>query len=148
MKAFNQNTNFCPCGSQKLFNACCGLYISGNSLPSTPEKLMRSRYSAYVKGDLQYIQNTMRGEPKDHFDPEETQKFIDQVKWQSLRVIKNFQDDQDIHKAYVTFSAIYKQAGRLYEIRETSEFTQQKGIWYYTGEKTDHACGDHCGHDH
>ncbi len=39
----------CPCGSGQAFKECCQRYHDGE-LPETPEKLMRSRYSAYVKG--------------------------------------------------------------------------------------------------
>ena len=50
-----KQTNFCPCGSSKLYLDCCARYISGEKLPETAEKLMRSRYSAYVKNELVYI---------------------------------------------------------------------------------------------
>lgn len=39
----------CPCGSGQAFKDCCQRY-HGGELPETPEKLMRSRFSAYVKG--------------------------------------------------------------------------------------------------
>ena len=42
----------CPCGSGQAFKECCQRFHDGE-LPDTPEKLMRSRYSAYVKGALQ-----------------------------------------------------------------------------------------------
>ena len=48
----------CPCGSDALYTACCGLWHvgldSGVHAP-TPEALMRSRYSAYVVGHIHYL---------------------------------------------------------------------------------------------
>ena len=43
------NPDLCPCGSGELYEKCCGVYHSGAAVPETPEQLMRSRYSAYVK---------------------------------------------------------------------------------------------------
>ena len=34
---------------------CCGSYIEGEKKASTPEVLMRSRYTAYTKGEIEYI---------------------------------------------------------------------------------------------
>ncbi len=152
--------NFCPCCSnssaKKLYRECCGVFIAGEKIPSTPEKLMRSRYSAYVRGDIAYIQKTMTGEPLENFDPEETRKFIESIKWQELNILKAFPDSknpenlenpENSNKAYVNFSAIYKSAGKRYEIRETSEFLKQEGQWFYSGE-VHQGCGDSCGHEH
>jgi hypothetical protein len=47
----------CPCGSSAAYVDCCQPYHDG-TLPGTPEELMRSRYSAYVKGRWQYVCDT------------------------------------------------------------------------------------------
>jgi uncharacterized protein YchJ len=44
----------CPCGGES-YDVCCGRFISGNNIPETPEQLMRSRYSAYVLGEEDYL---------------------------------------------------------------------------------------------
>ena len=48
----------CPCGSERPYDACCGPWhiglVSGVHAP-TPEALMRSRYSAYVVGLIDYL---------------------------------------------------------------------------------------------
>ena len=51
----------CPCGSGKPLSACCGPYLEGKEDPPTPEALMRSRYTAYTQGNLDYIEKTMKG---------------------------------------------------------------------------------------
>ena len=41
----------CKCGSSKLFEKCCGRFLSDGQQPRTPEQLMRSRYAAYALGN-------------------------------------------------------------------------------------------------
>ncbi|BBD09151.1 SEC-C motif domain-containing protein [Desulfovibrio ferrophilus] len=48
----------CPCGSGKEYTACCEPIINGTPAP-TAEALMRSRYSAYVVGNIDYIQTSL-----------------------------------------------------------------------------------------
>ncbi|HWS26863.1 MAG TPA: YchJ family metal-binding protein, partial [Xanthomonadales bacterium] len=47
----------CPCGSQLPYRDCCGHYHAGVAAPDALA-LMRSRYSAYVLGDRDYLLRT------------------------------------------------------------------------------------------
>lgn len=51
----------CPCGSGATYKECCRRYHDGE-LPPTAEALMRSRYSAYSKGLVQYVVDTTHPE--------------------------------------------------------------------------------------
>jgi len=148
MKKLN---NFCPCGSHKLYSTCCGAYINGHDYPNTPEALMRSRYSAYVKSEVEYLKKTMRGAPLEQFNSEEVLDWLKNVRWQGLKIKKkssaiSSQSIRDI--AYVEFVAEYKYQGRNYELREISKFSQQEGHWFYTGEHEldSHTCSSGCAH--
>ena len=48
------STSICPCGSGNLLDACCGHYHAGHPAPCATA-LMRSRYSAYVLGLVDYL---------------------------------------------------------------------------------------------
>jgi SEC-C motif-containing protein len=146
-----KQTNFCPCGSSKLFMDCCAKYISGGKWPETAEKLMRSRYSAYVKNELEYIQSTMSDQALEDFSIESAKEWLSGLKWQGLQVLKAYSDPENPARAYVKFSAIYKSQGRRYEIRELSEFIKKDDRWFYVGGQEDEPhgqCGTGCGHDH
>ncbi|WP_165068081.1 YchJ family protein [Marisediminicola senii] len=45
----------CPCLSGEQYGACCGPFHGGEAAAPTAERLMRSRYSAYVTGDAAYL---------------------------------------------------------------------------------------------
>jgi SEC-C motif domain protein len=51
-------TKQCPCGSGENFGQCCLPLHLGERLAETAEELMRSRYSAYAVGDLDYVWRT------------------------------------------------------------------------------------------
>eukprot|EP01136_Pigoraptor_vietnamica_P001632 Opistho-1_new@28516 len=45
----------CPCGRGAAFDACCGRYL-GTGVPAPDaESLMRSRYTAFVRGDTAHL---------------------------------------------------------------------------------------------
>ena len=50
-----RNMSSCPCGSERAYAECCGPIISGSKKAPTPEALMRSRYTAYVKGEIDFL---------------------------------------------------------------------------------------------
>ena len=45
----------CSCGSGQSFEKCCGRFIDGGQIPETAEQLMRSRYSAFVAENEDYL---------------------------------------------------------------------------------------------
>ena len=54
----------CPCGLGMPYTACCGRYIDGAAAAPTAEALMRSRYTAYVRGAGSYVAETWADETR------------------------------------------------------------------------------------
>ena len=50
--AFNQSP--CPCGGV-VYRSCCGPLHRGDQRAETAEQLMRSRYSAFARGEIDYL---------------------------------------------------------------------------------------------
>ncbi len=122
----------CPCGSVKSFADCCGLYISGKSQAPDPESLMRSRYSAYVMGDVDYIAKTQMGKAATGYDPNYAKEWSKQAKWLGLKIVNtNVQEN----KGSVEFLALYELASKKSNMHEVSEFQKLDGRWFYTDGK-------------
>src|SRR3990167_4210595 len=79
--------NNCPCHSNQDFSLCCEPYITGEKTAETPEKLMRSRYTAYTMADIKYIQKTMRKKAGENYDPIAAKNWASSVTWFGLTVI-------------------------------------------------------------
>ena len=59
----------CECGLGPSIEECCGRYIQGKQTPPTPEALMRSRYTAYVLEEIDYIVESHDPETRHEVDP-------------------------------------------------------------------------------
>jgi SEC-C motif-containing protein len=106
----------CPCGSSAEYEACCGRYHFGASAP-TAEALMRSRYTAFVKGLWPYLAATQTAP----FDADR-----EPLAWFSLTIDAATHDE-------VEFTARYVDGGREVTLHERSKFEQREGRWLYTG---------------
>lgn len=95
----------CPCGSNQRYMDCCGLYIQKNKPAETPDILMRSRYSAFVEGNIPYIKKTMRGPALIGFNK---QNFEEDITWLELEVISTEQDPKTPNEGFVEFKAKYQ----------------------------------------
>jgi len=119
---------FCPCGSRLAFQDCCEPIITGRSPARTPEALMRSRYTAYTQGNIDYLEKTMRGKALENFDREDAKQWVQNVKWIGLEVLSSkIRND----KGYVEFIATFEEQGKQRQMREHSKFFRKKGRWYY-----------------
>ncbi|HVY53483.1 MAG TPA: YchJ family metal-binding protein [Gammaproteobacteria bacterium] len=121
-------TQACPCGSQTAYSFCCSRFLSGMQTASTPEELMRSRYTAYSLADIGYIQRTMKPPAALGFKPEEAFEWANSINWLRLEVIKT--SCQGI-KGSVEFKAYYQSSKKEFCIHEVSEFRLEEGSWYY-----------------
>src|SRR5262249_17045597 len=76
----------CPCTSGKEFDACCGPILAGNPAP-TAEALMRSRYTAYVKGAVDHILRSTTPRAAKDVDRASTEKWSRESTWLGLDVV-------------------------------------------------------------
>ena len=123
--------NPCPCGSQKDYLRCCGEYLNEQSLPQTPEALMRSRYTAYTLGDIAYIKKTMCGKARLDFNEEHAALWAKNAEWLGLQIINSGLDPQNKNVGFVEFIARYQDKNVLRTLHEHSQFQCLDGQWFY-----------------
>lgn len=119
----------CPCGQTDrrqrplAYATCCQPWHLGGTAP-TPEALMRSRYSAFVLGLVDYLKATWHPStrPADLTLEPGLQWLGLQVK--SVRLL-------DHSHGEVAFVARSRLAGRGHRLQETSRFVREDGHWYY-----------------
>jgi SEC-C motif-containing protein len=100
----------CPCGSGSEFDDCCGPYLGGGAAP-TPEALMRSRFTAFVRGDLDYIENTHAQEAQGDFDRSLAESRNSTVQWVGLEILETAGGGPGDDTGTVEFAARYKSDG-------------------------------------
>ena len=131
MKSIRKNSK-CKCFSGKEYQYCCEPFHEG-ILPSTALELMRSRYSAYAYGLVDYIMETTHPE-NEHFK-------MDDLNWRNeiISFCNNFQflglSILDSAENWVIFNAHITQAGKDFSFTEKSSFEKIDDRWFYKSGK-------------
>jgi SEC-C motif-containing protein len=124
---------FCCCKSGGLYDMCCGLYLSGNMIPDTPERLMRSRYAAFFHGNVDYLVATRDPCKSQLNERQALADTINHTQWLGLVVLDA--PDPDINKGtgFVEFAAFHEdREGGVAQLHEKSKFVLKNDRWYYS----------------
>jgi len=114
----------CPCGRPASFDACCQPLLNGLAHAPDAETLMRSRYSAYCNGAVDYLRATWHADTR----PADL-SLADSPRWIGLTVVRAQATGTDT--AEVEFIARYRVGGRAQRLHEVSRFVREGGRWYY-----------------
>lgn len=114
----------CPCGGVR-YAACCGPLLSGEVIATSATALMRSRYTAFVRGDAAYLLTSW------HPSTRPAVIEFDDRRWLGLRIVASTQGEDGDPEGSVEFVARYKLGSRGYRMREVSRFTRHQGRWVY-----------------
>ena len=105
----------CPCGTGAAYDDCCGPLLANREQAGTPEQLMRSRYTAHVRGDADHLFRTWHPRTRpDDVRPDPS------TPWTGLRIVRAEGDT-------VEFVASWE-GGAMHEV---SRFEQRAGRWFY-----------------
>lgn len=126
----------CPCGSGLEYGACCEPIIKGKAKAATAEALMRARYSAYVKHEINFIAaSCVRGDEDNEIDLDETRRWSEESEWLGLKIHGTQNGGPSDTEGVVEFSATYARNGLRDEHREIAAFKKVDGAWMYAEGK-------------
>jgi len=126
----------CYCGISLPYSECCGSLIGSAQVAQQPEQLMRSRYSAFCTGNIDYLVATLHPEMRREDDREVLQNTIANTHWNRLKVIAT--SLQSPKKGEVEFVVFYGSTAQE-QMHELSRFVKENGRWYYLdGEMLKH----------
>ena len=116
----------CPCGTGLDYEQCCAPYLAGDKPAPSALALMRSRYCAYVRCDVDYITATQEG---DDADREATEKWARESEWLGLEIVKTEGGEAGDDTGTVEFIARYKHLGEEFAHHEQAEFRRAGDRW-------------------
>jgi SEC-C motif domain protein len=128
----------CPCQSGKAYTDCCQRYHSnGIGEESTAEGLMRSRYSAFSLGLVNYLMQTMH---REHPQVQKNTKrwkidlvmYCKQTAFLGLEILET--QTLSATEATVTFRAQMRREGKTFFLLECSRFVRLGARWVYHSE--------------
>ena len=127
----------CPCRildtKKATLEECCGPFLKGSKKAPTAVAMMRSRYSAYVVKNIDYIDATQINEKNETFNKEEALKWAESSEWMGLEVKRTQKGEANDDTGVVEFIAHYKDKASGTELRhhETSLFKKENDGWKF-----------------
>lgn len=115
----------CPCLSGNPFDACCEPILNGAPAP-TAERLMRSRFTAFARGDAAHLLRSW------HRSTRPTTLTLDaDTRWTRLDVLATEGGGPFDTEGVVLFEAFYRDPGGRASMRERSRFIREDRTWFY-----------------
>ena len=119
----------CDCGSALPFDHCCGPFLAGETLATTPEALMRSRYTAFVRKNADYLIRTRAAAHQDPRDREDLDRNFAQTRWEGLAILGSGMEGENA--GWVEFAAFFTTSDGPGQLHEKSRFLRENGAWVY-----------------
>jgi SEC-C motif domain protein len=114
----------CPCGGPS-FDECCGPVLADPRAAASPEALMRSRYTAHTRHDVDHLAATWH---PDHRPP--TIAHDPEVRWRGLEIVDAPPAAEN--EGSVEFIASFSRGDESHRLHERSRFVLIDGTWLYT----------------
>lgn len=115
----------CPCGSKRALEHCCMPLLKGKKQPATAEVLMRSRYTAYVLANANYLIDTTHPRMRHLYSKKSILQWASENEWLRLEI----ESATDVE---VVFRAYFKDpSGQEHQHYEHSTFAFLGGKLYY-----------------
>lgn len=131
----------CPCGSGKSGAACCQPYLDGTATAPTAEALMKSRFTAYCNGAVDYLFETHHRDSRSANERAEIERSIAATDWLNLLIIDTAKGRAQDSEGHVQFAAAFRKkssgliAGggqaEVGQMHERSFFIREDGAWFY-----------------
>jgi len=121
----------CPCGVGKSYKSCCEPFHKGEKLPETANELMRARYTAFAKGELEFLKSSIAPESLHDYDEASIKSWSENSKWLGLTVVHSDKGLATDDKGTVEFIAKFNFENEDREHHEVAEFKKVDKRWYY-----------------
>ena len=124
----------CPCGLG-IYASCCQPLHLGQVKAQTAEQLMRSRYSAFAKHEIDYIVKTTAIGQQQALDVAAIRDWSKSNQWLKLEVVQA-KEKIDKNHAQVEFKAHYHDGKQAQLHHEVSHFVLHEDVWYFLDPTT------------
>lgn len=123
----------CPCGLDNPYSQCCEPIHKNIFEAKTAEQLMRSRYSAFVFADGNYLMQSHHSSTRPIKEKASIINWAKSVSWIKLEVYSSSLGKESDNTGTVSFSAFYFENGKVNQINEKSAFVKENNHWVYLG---------------
>lgn len=131
----NSTPSSCYCGNPLGYAVCCEKAHLDLQSVTTAEALMRSRYSAFVRADGDYLMLSHHPSTRPVKEKKSIVRWAKSVQWIRLEVLQATQGKVTDTEGFVEFKAYFFEDGHVQVIHEHSRFLKEHGVWLYVDAK-------------
>ena len=126
------SSHLCLCFSGIEFEDCCRPYHMGKKTVETPERLVKTRYTAYCHGDVGYLVSTIHPGARYFGISRAIRRTIKNTRWAGLKIIKQTIEENSAFVEYIAFHL----TSELEQFHEKARFLKYKDEWYFADSET------------
>ena len=116
----------CPCrktsATPLTYAQCCQPFVEGKATAPTAEALMRSRYSAFAVGAMDYLAETIAPEGRHDLDMAALERWSKESDWLGLDIVETVDGKPEDGLGIVEFIARFRREGVEEAHHERSSF--------------------------
>lgn len=127
----SDNEQACPCGSENPYIECCAPFISGHRPAPTAEALMRSRFTAFAIGAIDYLIDSLVPERRGANEARMLSQELRLTEWLRLEILDVQAGRETDSEGQVEFNAYFRAPETEGCLHERSNFRKENGHWYY-----------------
>jgi SEC-C motif-containing protein len=121
----------CPCGSALSYSDCCEPFILGDKPAPTAEAMMRSRYTAYNRCEVDYIVRTTHPQQRKQDSENDIRQWAQKSVWHELNILHVDGGSAEDTEGTVEFIAHYSENGERIDHHEVAQFKKENGAWFF-----------------
>jgi SEC-C motif-containing protein len=122
----------CPCGSGRAYLDCCGPVVSGKKPAETAEQLMRARYTAHAKIEVDFIFNSTHPDHRQDYDHKGTRRWAESAEWLGLDIRDTTMGGAGDAAGEVEFVVRFRDKDGIRTYHERGQFKRDGKRWYFT----------------
>jgi len=127
----SNDKNICPCGTGRNYSECCGPYLEGKISAPTAEALMRSRYTAFATGSMDYIFNTHHESTRAELDMDSVKSWALNSEWLGLEIRETQNGREKDTEGQVEFKCKFLFNDKEQTHHELSTFKKDGDKWFF-----------------
>ncbi|MBI9085109.1 MAG: YchJ family protein [Desulfobacterales bacterium] len=121
----------CPCGSNQAYSDCCEPIINGERPAETPEALMRARYTAHSRAQVDFLLESVHPDHRDQHDAKAVRNWSQRSQWLGLEIRDTGNGGPEDDTGWVEFIAHYREKENRKSHHEIAEFRKFEEKWYF-----------------
>lgn len=128
--------DLCSCDTKKSYSDCCEPIIKGGKVPAHAVDLMRARYTAYARHEIDFIMSSLSPTRKKDTDRKATEEWSRETRWSGLEILSTEKGGPGDETGKVEFIARFQEKEEAKEHHELATFLKLNGSWYFEDGRT------------